>query len=142
MKQAYKDFIRDAESSNEYWIETAISDFTEEVVRIMKEKNISRTSLAERLDASPAYVTKVLRGNANFTLSTMTKLARAVGMVVRIHLAPDGVIVRWVEESPANINEGQPIRTQRVFPMTGTGNTVVIPPAEPQGYEIRAASSR
>ena len=98
MKQKYTDFLTESENSIEYWTETIISDFTSEICRVMEEKNISRTALAEKIGASPAYVTKVLRGNINFTLATMTKLARALGMIVRIHLAPDGVILHWSEE--------------------------------------------
>ena len=95
MKQKYIDFIREAESSNEYWIETIISDFTEEVCALMDKQGITRIELANKINSSPAYITKVLRGNVNFTLATMTKLARALGTVVRVHLAPEDVVVRW-----------------------------------------------
>jgi len=91
----YSNFIRSAEESIEYWTETAITDFTEELCRRMDEEGVSRAELAQRIGHSPAYVTKVLRGNVNFTLATITKLARALGSVVRIHLAPEGVAVEW-----------------------------------------------
>ena len=98
MKQKYIDFIKQAEASNEYWIETIISDFTEEVCRLMNEHNVSRVALAEKMNTSPAYVTKVLRGNTNFTLATMTKIARALGTIVRVHLAPKDAVVSWDDE--------------------------------------------
>jgi hypothetical protein len=103
MRPEYAEFLRDAEKTPEYWTQTAILDFTEELSRLMSEANppINRAELAKRIKASPAYVTKVLRGNVNFTLETMTKLARAVGAVVRIHLAPDGVIVTWTHQRAA-----------------------------------------
>ena len=96
----YNDFIRASKESVEYWTETAITDFTEELCRRMDEQGVSRTELARRIDSSQAYVTKLLRGNVNFTLSTMTKLARALDTVVRVHLAPEGAIVKW-EDYPA-----------------------------------------
>lgn len=103
MRPEYAEFLRDAENTPEYWTQTAILDFTEELSRLMGEANppINRAELAKRIGASPSYVTKVLRGNVNFTLETMTKLARAVGAVVRIHLAPDGVIVTWTHQQVA-----------------------------------------
>ena len=95
MKQKYIDFFKQAEESNEHWTEIAISDFMDEICRLMDEQEMNRAELAEKIDSSPAYITKVLRGNVNFTLATMTKLARAFGNVVRIKLAPEDVIVRW-----------------------------------------------
>ena len=142
MKQKYSDFLAAAEQSNDYWVETAISDFTKEICRIMVEKNISRTLLAERLGATPAYVTKVLRGNVNFTLSTMTKLARGIGMIVRIHLAPDGVMVRWIEESPKGEPDEQIPQPRKVVPITGTRDTFTLRPELPVTSEIRAANTR
>ena len=97
MRAEYEKFFDDAQNSLEYWAQTAILDFTEELARLMNEANpaITRAELARRIGVSPQYVTKILRGNDNFTVETMTKLARAVGAVVRIHLAPDGAVVFW-----------------------------------------------
>jgi transcriptional regulator with XRE-family HTH domain len=64
----------------------------------MGERKISRSALAARIGHSPAYVTKVLRGDANFTAATMTKLARAMGAEVRIHLAPIGSRTTWFDQ--------------------------------------------
>lgn len=98
MKQKYIDFFKQTEESNEHWTEIAISDYTDEICRLMDKEGINRTELADKIDSTPAYITKALRGNVNFTLATMTKLARALGAVVRVHLAPDDVIVRWRDE--------------------------------------------
>lgn len=98
MKQKYIDFFKQTEESNEHWTEIAISDFTDEVCRLMDEERVSRAELANKIDSSPAYITKVLRGNVNFTLATMTKLARALGTVVRIHLAHKDAVVYWEDE--------------------------------------------
>jgi transcriptional regulator with XRE-family HTH domain len=97
VRPEYTQLFDDAGKSVEYWAQTAILDFTEELTRLMDEANppISRAELARRIGASPSYITKIFRGNDNFTLETMTKLARAVGAVVRVHLAPDGVVVTW-----------------------------------------------
>lgn len=91
----YQKLFRDAEASSEYWAEVAIGDFTEEICRLLDEKPTTRAELARRLGTTPAYVTKVLRGNANFTLASMAKIALALGSQVRVHLAPKGSYTIW-----------------------------------------------
>jgi transcriptional regulator with XRE-family HTH domain len=61
--------------------------FTEEVLAVMERRGISRSELARRLGASPAYVTKILRGDANFTLASMAKLAAALEAELEIGLS-------------------------------------------------------
>jgi transcriptional regulator with XRE-family HTH domain len=77
-----------AERHDEYWTELAIIEFTEDLSRWMESKQISQAELAQAMGVSQPYISKVLKGNVNFTLATMTKLARAVGAVIRIQLAP------------------------------------------------------
>ena len=78
----------EAETHEEYWVAGMVQEFTEEVVRLMKERRVTRSELARRLGTSPAYVTKILRGNANFTLASMAKLSRALGAELRLQLTP------------------------------------------------------
>lgn len=87
-KKSFAALIEAAERHDEYWTELAIIEFTEDLSRWMEAKNISQAELAEAAGVSQPYISKVLKGNVNFTLATMTKLARAVGAVVRIQLAP------------------------------------------------------
>jgi hypothetical protein len=47
----------------------------------------------------------VLKGNVNFTLATMTKLAKAVGGVVRVHLAPIGARTEWKDSEILETHE-------------------------------------
>lgn len=56
---------------------------------------MTNAKLAESIGVSPAYVSKVLHGDVNFTLETMTKLAMAVGSRVEVNFVP------LVSEAPA-----------------------------------------
>ncbi len=76
-----------AEKHPEYWIAGLEIEFTEELCRVMEEQGVSRAELARRVGTSAAYITKILRGTTNFSLATMAKLARALGMELRISLA-------------------------------------------------------
>lgn len=98
-KPSFKQLFEEARQHDDYWTEGLIVDFTEELARWMKEKKVSRSELASRIGHSPAYITKVLRGNANFTAATMAKLAKAVGAEVRIHLAPSESHTTWYDRA-------------------------------------------
>jgi transcriptional regulator with XRE-family HTH domain len=78
-----------AASQDEYWTEKAIAEFTEDLSRWMEHEGMTRADLASALGVSQPYITKALKGNANFTLASMTKLARAVGAVVQARLVPE-----------------------------------------------------
>lgn len=105
-----------ARRSPEFWHEVAVDDFTEEVIETMARRGVSRSELARRLGTSKAYVTKLLGGDANFTLMTMVKLALALGAELRVHLAPAGTHTWWLDVA------GQPVREHRmVARATGSG---------------------
>ena len=97
-ESSFREFFRKAEESIVYNVEGSILDFTEDLCRVMAEKDVSRAELARRIGTSPAYVTKILRGTSNFTLSSMVRVAMALGCDLRIHLAPRGSLTRWYDD--------------------------------------------
>jgi transcriptional regulator with XRE-family HTH domain len=84
--RTFSELFEEAERHEDYWLAGAILSFTESVVREMERQGMTRTELAQRLGATPAYVTKILRGKVNFTLATMMRLARALGAGLSIEL--------------------------------------------------------
>ncbi|MCH9003845.1 MAG: helix-turn-helix transcriptional regulator [Proteobacteria bacterium] len=91
----YKEILSKPNRSIDYWAEGAVLDFTEDLARIMHQNDVSRAELAKRVGTSPAYITKVFSGEANFTIETMTKFALAVDHVIRIHVAPEDSRTVW-----------------------------------------------
>jgi ribosome-binding protein aMBF1 (putative translation factor) len=87
-ERSFRGLLEEAQLHDDFWVEAAILEITEAVVRRMDELAISRSELARRLGTSPAYVTKILRGSANFTLASIVKLARALECDVSVCLAP------------------------------------------------------
>lgn len=77
-----------ARNSHAYRAEGASIRFTEDLVAFMKTSGLTRTALAEKIGSSPAYVTKILRGETNFTLDSMVKIATALGCELTINLRP------------------------------------------------------
>lgn len=102
--------LRESARHEDFWQQWLISDFTEELARRMDVLRMSRTAFAEKIGSTPPYVTRVLRGEENLTAATMSKLARAVGSVVRAHLAPLGTYSVWLDLSDSDRGRGAPGR--------------------------------
>jgi transcriptional regulator with XRE-family HTH domain len=85
--KSFGEMFAEAERHPEYWEEGAILEFTEALYIAMEEQGVTRAELARRLGTSQAYVTRVLSGNANFTLKTMSKLALALGKQLDVGLS-------------------------------------------------------
>jgi len=84
--RSFSELYREAERHEDYWTAGVILEFTESVVQEMERQGLTRTALAERLGATPAYVTKILRGRVNFTLATMVRLSHALGADLHVRL--------------------------------------------------------
>ncbi len=94
-----------ARATHAYKAEMAVMEITEEIVRRMDELGITKSELARRIGSSPAYVTKILRGDTNFTFDTMVKLGTALDCEFRCHLQPKGRDGQWMDfmrEEPAD----------------------------------------
>jgi transcriptional regulator with XRE-family HTH domain len=78
---SFADTFQEAMQQDKFWTEYAILEFTTRLSQVMKQKGISKAELARRMETSPAYITKVFRGNANLTISSMVKLARCAEMI-------------------------------------------------------------
>lgn len=98
----YRALLAKTRKSIAFWSQIAKRDFTEELLSWMSRRDVSRARLAELVDVSPQFVTKVLRTNANLTIETMTKLAMALGCQVRIHIADRNAVSYW-QDRPADI---------------------------------------
>lgn len=94
-KGAFKAFIKDAKKQDTYWVEKAILEFTSELYKLMLENGVSKKEMANTIGTSPAYITKVFSGNANFTIESMVKLTRALEGKLSIHVSHKDSKVIW-----------------------------------------------
>ncbi len=79
LSKALKEFVAKVAQEDHYWVERAKLEFSADLERHRRLQNLSGKDLAEKIGTSPAYISKVFRGDSNFTIETMVKLARAVG---------------------------------------------------------------
>jgi len=86
MKPETKATLRALRETGEFWTEIALLQFTSDLARLMEEDGISRAQLARTLGCSAAYVTQVLSGNVNCTVSTLVRFALALKAAVNIRV--------------------------------------------------------
>ncbi|WP_335944481.1 XRE family transcriptional regulator [Pseudomonas sp. G166] len=126
MLKSFKERISELKRTKSYCQEQAKLEFVGGITRLMRLKGVNNAALADRLDSSAAYVTKALRGDANFTIETMVKVAHAMGGRIHIHVADAEASVRWLEHincanvdhqpaPPARQKDRELIDVSRVF---------------------------
>ena len=93
----YQELTARFDKDPKYWVEAMRFDFVEEVERMMEERGVSRAELARRLDASPAYVTQLLRALFNPTLLTLAKIALALDARISLQLHPAEAETCWFD---------------------------------------------
>jgi transcriptional regulator with XRE-family HTH domain len=96
--KSFRTLIESAKQRNSYWFETAKLDFSIELNRLFKRTGMTQAELATKIDSSPAYITKIFRGDTNFTIETMVKLAIAVDGELHIQITPKNVKTKWFDE--------------------------------------------
>lgn len=93
----FADLLHHAEQCDDYWAEHAKLDFAMDLERLMDRQQLRKLDIATRLGTSPSYITKVMRGDANLTIDSMVRLARAVGGTLHLHIASQEAKVRWFD---------------------------------------------
>lgn len=88
------------EADPAYRTELAILEIAEEIDAAMTRSGLTRAELARRLGTSRAYVTKILRGNVNFTLDSLARITHALDGELRLHIAPRGTVTQWIDAVP------------------------------------------
>lgn len=97
MIKSFKERLNAIKQTHSYRAEKVKTEFVRGITRVMRQKGITNTVLAERVETSNAYITKALRGDCNFTIDSMAKIAHGVGATIHIHVADNSASVRWLE---------------------------------------------
>lgn len=119
-------FIDDAKKSDGYWVQNAKLGFALSLERWRRNKGLSNSDLAEKVGSSPAYMTKVFRGDTNFTIETMVKLARACGGQLDIQIVEPAVSSKtWAEMVRQPIAHGG--RDHSRVPFRALENATTVP---------------
>lgn len=103
--QSLKSKAEAARQTHSYHAEGASIRFTEELISRMKSCGITRSALAEKIGTSPAYITKILRGDTNFTLDSMVKIAHALECELNFIWKPLAPPATPTRRSPVNYHD-------------------------------------
>lgn len=109
----------------EFRLEELVFDLTEQISKKLKEEKISRKQFAEKLNVTPAAVSKILNGNPNFTLSTLLAMADALKMELSIELKGKKISSPEVKRIATTSVDAQ-VETKRLFETSDLADT---PPA-------------
>ncbi len=88
LKKQFESLVEQFKDDIEYISEGIIIDVTEQIHKQMKEKNITRSQLAQKLGCSNAYITKLLNGGENLTLKKIVQIAHALECSIDFVLLP------------------------------------------------------
>ena len=93
-----------------YAREDLVFNVTEDLLVKMEELNISKVDLAKRLGKSKSYVTQMLSGSRNMTLSTLSDICFALGFKpeVKIPVKPVEPTTTWVSIGRPKIVKSAP----------------------------------
>lgn len=90
----FADLLQSVEQSDRFQIDGLKVEISEQIYLAMNQQGISNADLARRLGKSRAYVTKLLRGNTNFTLESLIRIGRALSNEVEINLVTKPTAIR------------------------------------------------
>ncbi|MGD9487584.1 MAG: helix-turn-helix domain-containing protein [Calditrichaceae bacterium] len=97
-KSWLKNKIEKHAKNDSYMLEGQILDITEQISIRLMELNWSKKDLAEKMNSSQAYITKLLNGKNNYTLKTLVKLAEILDVNLEINMVrKKGNIHDWIE---------------------------------------------
>lgn len=107
---SFKQLIQKSKQSDSFWIEKAILEFTSDIYQEMKRQNKTNADMARILGTSPAYITKVFSGNANFTIQSMVKISRALNCRLHVKAVHESKKISY-SHFPTNLGDMKPVQS-------------------------------
>lgn len=88
--------IKKLDKDNDSLTYKYILDFSENVLELLSNKGIKNKNkfLSQKLNCSPAYITKLFNGRTNFTVHKLVEIASALDYELKITLRPKLVQVK------------------------------------------------
>lgn len=129
INKAFKTFIEEASKSDSYWVESAKIKFAVDLEAQLRLAKMTYTALAQKLGTSAAYITKVFRGDANMTIESMVKLARATGGQLDIRIVESvSATAKW------DISQTPPIPKLQTHTTVLSATIIAFPAANHDWY--------
>jgi len=120
-------WIEEWDQDPDYIVEGVLLAATERICELMAKHDISRAQLARRLGKSRAYVTRMLNGQPNMTLKTLTQIAVALGEGIDLFV-PSSVKEDRLRAQAAHDEEQRRQREAARSPKRAPRRTVAVKP--------------
>jgi transcriptional regulator with XRE-family HTH domain len=72
---------QDLIQSQEYWIVKIQTDLFNQVRLYLEENKITQTQFAEKIGVSQGYISQIMNGNFNHSISKLIEISLAIGRV-------------------------------------------------------------
>jgi len=105
IRKSGKALFDELENDEEFILEELKLLILEDILKAMDLTHVDRAALARKLNTSRAYVTKLFNTNVNFTLKTIVRIAKAIGLKVKIHLVKEKQQEQWFKISKVTAKE-------------------------------------
>ncbi|HEY9166393.1 MAG TPA: helix-turn-helix transcriptional regulator [Candidatus Kryptonia bacterium] len=86
-KERFNQLLDKFKDDPEFIFQGLILRVSEDIASLLKTQNMTRGKLAEKLNCSAAYVTKLLRGSENLTLKKLFEVSRALNAEFSVHMS-------------------------------------------------------
>lgn len=81
-----KHALEQADASHIGTMNKLMVQFARQIETLRKQRGLKKKDLAKKVGVSQAYITKVMQGEANYTLETMAKFAHALEADINLHM--------------------------------------------------------
>jgi transcriptional regulator with XRE-family HTH domain len=100
----FQDLVHRIRKSEKYDQEVLRAQISDQISCLMSANGITKAELAKRLKTSRSYVTKILQGNANFTLDSLVQIARVLDCKYVPFFVPSS---EWKQIESSNLSATQ-----------------------------------
>ncbi|MBP6671684.1 MAG: helix-turn-helix transcriptional regulator [Bacteroidetes bacterium] len=87
-KEWFAGLLDKYKDDSEYIAEGVLVDITEQILDQVNRQNLSRSQLAQKLNCSNAYISKLLNGSENMTLKKIVQIAQVLDCRLDVALVP------------------------------------------------------
>ncbi len=85
-RDRFDTLLKKFQDDPQFIAEGLLLDINEQLVKLLQEQGVSKSTLAQKLGVSNAYVSKLLNGNENLTIKQLVKIATVLGCGIDVAL--------------------------------------------------------
>ena len=101
-------FVDQSKIDDSYWVDHAKLDFSTALEKQRRIAGINYAGIAKKIGSSPAFISKVFRGDSNLTIESIVKLVRATGGRLEIQVVNElPATCRWDQIAGASSSKNQ-----------------------------------